>query len=415
MSFSHIGDTSNCIFGYFPVLQYFDISNTNARETSKDIFQYAPNLVHLVAHGNYFGLVKNGLEFLSSAPNLLELDISYNRLISPSLIYIESLQHLQKLLISGNSITSLDNLSISNLPNLTLLDLQSNKITSLSDKVITEWELVSRRQNLSIDLSDNPFVCDCSTLETIEWIHSTHVQLLNRKKYHCSYRNKKVLIGSTIRHLSDQCGIMNMHTFDITNKNVLIVTIPAVSVTFVCCFVLVYFCRWKLRWKLYKLKKAVHSNNMGLYPGRLIEIDNAYMYDAYVASDDEDIQWVTNHLIPKVEKEWHLLLLVKLRDFLAGGSNADNIIEGIDRSEKTLLILTNAFLRSKWGDFEVQMAVTKDYNTIIPCVMEDLNPSFMSNVMKRLLKSNSCVEWTDDDDGQALFWHKLRHLLFNED
>ncbi len=239
------------------------------------------------------------------------------------------------------------------------------------------------------------------------------MHLLNQNKYYCSYNNKKVLISSIIRHLNEQCGITSRHVVHNKSQNAIIVTLSIVCITIIISAFVTYFCRWKLRWKLYKLKRVVNRHRQDLNSDQLVEVDELYMYHAYVASHDEDIQWVINHLIPKVENEWGLQLMVRLRDFPAGGAIADNIVEAIDRSEKTLLILSNAFLRSKWGDFEVQMAVTKDYNTIIPCVMEDLNPKLVSSVLKRLLKSNSFVEWTGDHDGQALFWYKLSQLLIN--
>ena len=171
-----------------------------------------------------------------------------------------------------------------------------------------------------------------------------------------------------------------------------------------------YILRWKIRWQFYKLKRSLRKQ----YQSEDINlISVSEHFDAYVVhNEDEDRHWVINVLIPKVENEWDMKLFVGLRDFPAGGAIADNIFDGIDSSRKVILIITGHFLTDEWCLYAMHMALTRGYHTIIPCLIEHLNPN-KNRALKTLPKPGMYLQWTDDDDGQALFWNRLRDALQN--
>ena len=83
-------------------------------------------------------------------------------------------------------------------------------------------------------------------------------------------------------------------------------------------------------------------------------------YDAFVAYSEEDLQWVTQQLIPQVEQGGEpnekLCLCVHHRDFLPGIPIEENILQSIKESNKTILILSENFVKRPWCEFETRVA-----------------------------------------------------------
>lgn len=75
---------------------------------------------------------------------------------------------LRELLVANNQ---LNDLSISNLPkNLAYLDISNNSFQFLRPEVLKWFAQRNRRINLKIRLSNNPWNCDCSSLEFLEFL-----------------------------------------------------------------------------------------------------------------------------------------------------------------------------------------------------------------------------------------------------
>ena len=81
-----------------------------------------------------------------------------------------------------------------------------------------------------------------------------------------------------------------------------------------------------------------------------------YEFDAFVAFNGEDIKWVKDELITRMEECANLRLCIHHRDFQLGVPIEENIVEAIAKSKKTILVITEKFARSNWCKFEVQMA-----------------------------------------------------------
>ena len=135
-------------------------------------------------------------------------------------------------------------------------------------------------------------------------------------------------------------------------------------------------------------------------------------YDAFVSyNHDKDYEWVRHSLLPKVEEEWGLKLCVGQRDFLAGAAIAENIVNAVENSHRTLIILTPDFITSKWCNFELHMALTRGHQHVIICYIRNVDQMKLTKVMRRLIKTLTYIEYAEDTDGKELFWAKLRECL----
>ena len=106
-----------------------------------------------------------------------------------------------------------------------------------------------------------------------------------------------------------------------------------------------------------------------------------YEYDAFVMHCHADSQWVIHQLRPHLEESStdevaNLRLCIHQRDWLGGRDITDNIVESIEASRKSLLIVSNAFAASSWCQFELTMAQTRlfeeDRDNLILFLLEEI-------------------------------------------
>ncbi|ELT87563.1 hypothetical protein CAPTEDRAFT_50547, partial [Capitella teleta] len=135
-------------------------------------------------------------------------------------------------------------------------------------------------------------------------------------------------------------------------------------------------------------------------------------FDAFVAHDFDDFGWIREHLMPKMEGEHHLKLCIGERDFVPGTQLKDVIVDKIQSSRKTLLLLTPKFVNSEWCDFELAMSRNKLFvngrDVIVAVVLKPLQMDTISRRVYNVLKTRLYLEWNDEDVyAQKLFWAKL--------
>ena len=107
-----------------------------------------------------------------------------------------------------------------------------------------------------------------------------------------------------------------------------------------------------------------------------------YNYDAFVIHSNSDSQWVIHQLRPQLEESStgeegaNLRLCIHHRDWLGGRDITDNIVESIEASRKSLLIVSNAFAASSWCQFELTLAQTRlfeeDRDNLILVLLEEI-------------------------------------------
>jgi tetratricopeptide (TPR) repeat protein len=84
-----------------------------------------------------------------------------------------------------------------------------------------------------------------------------------------------------------------------------------------------------------------------------------YRYDVFISYSHKDETWVTQTLLPRLEKAG-LRVCIDYRDFRPGAPSVKEMKRAVSESRKTLLILTPDYLASGWTEFEVTLAQTLD-------------------------------------------------------
>ncbi|MBL7209066.1 MAG: toll/interleukin-1 receptor domain-containing protein, partial [Dehalococcoidia bacterium] len=84
-----------------------------------------------------------------------------------------------------------------------------------------------------------------------------------------------------------------------------------------------------------------------------------FRYDAFISYSHKNSAWVRNTLLPRLEGEG-LRVCIDYRDFEVGTPSLVNMENAVKHSRKTLLVLTPAWVKSEWTEFEALLIQTKD-------------------------------------------------------
>ena len=186
-------DSDSAIYG-LSSLQYLDVSHIGFKSLPplKDLV----NLRTLNCSYNRLGYYDHGqpnkwkLESeLFWGKELLEiLDLSGNELKKVPINILEAHPRLEELSLSGNRIES-SNLffKVPSNNTLRLLDLSSNSLSFVNPPLLTEITKHSNPQ-LTLDLSNNPFLCVCELQPLVQWLQETTIDIVNKKDYQCSIK-----------------------------------------------------------------------------------------------------------------------------------------------------------------------------------------------------------------------------------
>ena len=89
-------------------------------------------------------------------------------------------------------------------------------------------------------------------------------------------------------------------------------------------------------------------------------MDNSqFSYDVFISYSHADREWVHAWLTPHLEASG-LRVCLDSRDFDVGVPSLVNMERAVERSRKTLLVLTPAWVESDWANFESLLSQTED-------------------------------------------------------
>ncbi|CAC5393685.1 unnamed protein product [Mytilus coruscus] len=346
-------------------------------------------------------LMENKLEYFDASLNLL------SRWRGPTVDFL----HLKFLNLSSNYCSKISSYFFEGTAKLEKLYIQNNLLgfsIPYDVKAIFHLESVAEDHRLFLNLSGNPFVCSCATLEFLKWISETKIDLLDRSKYECKYENgsKSSLanVNDVFNKLQKECSSYPGVIIGITGAIFLSVSI--------ILFGLFYRYRWNLRYLYYITKNR--------FRGYIPVIENSsksYIYDAFISYAEHDGNFVHHDAIDNLEKEGNLKLCVHRRDFLPGNEISANITSVIHNSRKTVIILTRHYLNSQWCMFEFNMARMESMysreteNTLFLVFLTKMIPKELPLVMMEYIDSNSYIEYPCDEYGNVVFWRKMIEAL----
>ncbi|GFN82731.1 toll-like receptor g [Plakobranchus ocellatus] len=365
-------------------LEYLDLSGNHAILLSPYFFTDMSSLKKLLLSSNVIGSSLeadiegrtfsqlSGLEFL----DLSECAI---RTLHPHAFI--SNRNLRVLLIPRNALDSFQP-DLSQLRNLSYLDLSHNDLRELSTSTRASLDLIaSVNPAISIDLSENPLVCDCSAFPFLNWILSTKVHLKNLWVYRCKYVNGSILlvsdvVGKLMPSLYNRCHDQDMFTVVLMAFFVLtmVLTVAAIYSHF----------HSRLLFLIYISKKR--------YFKFFFETAQSGIRDVFLVFDDESRVWrsfVARVVKPALERRGVSCYISEI-DSLAGRPTRLVVEESVLAGKKTLVLLTRDLLKCEEKVLEINMSLLAEEmrvtEVLVFLCLEEMTERDLPNHIYRILQ-----------------------------
>ncbi|XP_069580716.1 toll-like receptor 2 [Brachyistius frenatus] len=352
-------------------------------------------------------------------PTTLEvLDLSNNYLEGFTL----HLPVLRELHLSGNKFLRLPPGRL--FPNLQTLAIQSNILNMFGPS-----DLRSYRRLENLQAGQNKFICSCDFVPFLQsgLKGGGDVQLMDREDgYVCD--SPLYLQGEVVGRV--RLSVLHCH-------QVLFVSVSCGSALFVGILVCVLLWRlhavWylKMTWAWLKAKRSSRRRRRRDIAGS----EALLSFDAFVSYSERDAIWVEDFLVPELEEPSEtdsanprtarpLSLCLHKRDFLPGHWIVDNIMSAMERSRRTVFVLSENFVLSDWCRYELDFShfwlfdgnSGRDAAILVllePLSKDDVPKRFCK--LRKLMSSTTYLEWPQDEDRRGEFWRSLRLALRGED
>lgn len=383
-------------------LLYLDLTGNNCDYVSEKFFTYMSSLETLLIAQNRLG---NGLaaETFRNLSALKTLDMHDNQLkvVSPNLF--SGLTNLTDLNLSNNYLSSWNG-NIAGLVNMKTFNISNNLFQSLPMALCRDLDVIQTFSNIYIDIFGNPLKCDCNTRYFVEWVTEKQVSIVNLNLTFCSLEN------GTAVSLTKSAVVLALLKVQCRSYTGLISGTCACLALFLVIVLSGVLRRhqWKLKYLLYMASNwRKRTGYQTLHDCEKIP----YGFDAFLSYEDSDRTFIREQVIPRLETEAGFKLCIDKRDFIAGLYVTDNILHAIQNSKKTVVFLSQKFLKSKWCIYEMNMArmegIHSGRDVLVIVLNEEIPTSQLSAEMINIIHNQTYIERTSNRHGEALFWQRL--------
>uniref|UniRef100_A0A668A5F3 Toll-like receptor 2 n=1 Tax=Myripristis murdjan TaxID=586833 RepID=A0A668A5F3_9TELE len=368
-------------------------------------------------------------EVTACMPKTLQvLDLSNNDLQT----FLVDLPALRELYLSGNKLQNLPNGS--KFPNLQSLTIQSNTLSIFHDS-----ELKSYQRLTNLQAGQNKILCSC------EFVNLLQMSFRGQGAVALTDEEENYICDSPLPLQGEQVGQVHL---SIAYCHQVLVVCVCCGVALVIMVVLVVvlwrihaFWYVKMTWAWLKAKRSSSSrrrrqNRDGTDSEPLL------CYDAFVSYSERDASWVEEYLVPELENPRDekdetaataaandkplqaFSLCLHKRDFLPGQWIVDNIMSAMERSRRTVFILSENFVSSDWCRYELDFSHFRlfdgkdDGDTAILILLEPLSKDDIPKrfcKLRKLMNSTTYLEWPQEEEKRPEFWGSLRNALRGDD
>ncbi|XP_061166376.1 toll-like receptor 4 [Saccostrea echinata] len=389
-------------------VEHVDLSKNVGDFLVANSFYDCKNLKFLNLSYNFLGrCLENDTEgnIFNGLYNLETFDLSYNRILSLSKMMLKSFHNIKYLNISFNKLSEW-NVEMEHMKRLELLDLSYNEISIFSDKTIRDLNSIRHSNTTQINLYNNPLRCSCESLQFLKWMNSSkYIRFIHVEKYICHFSN------GTTRRIGDIHWLILQMERECSSYSAIITICVLAIFAFATHLVrgILYRYRWRIRYIYYNAKRKYKNSEKKIFPTK-------FRFDAFISYAEEDRGLFIDDIL-RLEKSESARYCLHCRDFIPGTNIADNIINAIRNSRKTVCMLSINYLKSRWCMFEFNMArmesIYSTYrhgeNVIFLVVLndsvaahKDLSPSMIN-----LMESQSYLKYPKDRKETPAFWEKF--------
>lgn len=330
--------------------------------------------VRLILKNNLIKTIGDEIENITDYELVEYIDLSDNR--------IESINH---------------NFLPAGLKHLTLFN---NNITSFSKETLEYLENATRSDNLTLQLGQNPYSCDCNSAPLYHFLQhygNTSVKDFLNISLFCPHG----LIPLFQADMQDFCYSLTSY---VTYFAIFFVPIIVMVMVLLC-----YGNRKNITIWLFSKPWARH-----LFPEDMTDKDKEY--DAFISYSHHDAQFVEQTLYPGLVTPTTSMhapykCCIHTLHWQVGRMIPDQIVESVANSRRTIIILSKGYIEAVWTKLEFRAAhkqALKDRTQRIILILHGSLPPVdtLDRDLQRYIRLNTYLS-TDD----KYFWSKLRYAL----
>uniref|UniRef100_T1E1A3 Putative TOLL protein n=1 Tax=Cupiennius salei TaxID=6928 RepID=T1E1A3_CUPSA len=341
--------------------------------------------------------------------DLLVLNLDHNRLTSLHGYEFERLIYLQELYLSYNMITTISNVTFAALKSIEILHLDHNFISYYQ-----VWLLNMNPRLQEIKLAHNPWTCDCSFVSELkEFLHLKGDYVRDIYDLECSFNHSSshLMLEFNTTACNNFTATAMRREFDITDILPILIIGGSVLVGVICAVILIVVYRREMGvWFYAKYGIRLFQGGKGRASQRGGG-DEDKLFDAFVSYSKKDEAFVTQILAPELECGLPAYrLCLHYRDLPVGGYMSDAIVEAMESSRRTILILSENFLKSEWCRFEFKSAHREALGAcqhrLLVIALGKVDPQELDPDIRLWMKQSPVLRW-----GEKLFWDRLKYAM----
>ena len=274
-----------------------------------------------------------------------------------------------------------------------VVNLSGNKLAALPS-------IIKTMNYSSLDISHNVWKCDCNDIWMKYWLRSRTTFVVKWNQVVCSSGGDR---GSPIIYVKDEKFVCAP-----------LLKVGEIAGIVASCSLLVIIITLLLVYKYSTEIKVIMYNRFNWHPFDRVDIDNdpRKTHDLFIAYCGDDSDWVFDVLVEELENvhDPPYRTLFHARDFAAGASIAENIVQSVDRSKRMVMVLYEAFLDSHWCMFEFHTAharvVEEHHSYIIIILLDDVRQMELDETLRSYMRTHTYLSIED-----KWFWKKLYYAL----
>jgi len=138
----------------------------------------------------------------------------------------------------------------------------------------------------------------------------------------------------------------------------------------------------------------------------VLDHENEFQFDVFVSYSSKDKEWVRGELVKRIE-EAGLRAFIDFRDFEPGAASITEMTRGVQTCRKTLLVLSENYIKSEWCELEqIMLQVLSPANRELRFI-----PLLRERCSKPLtIAGFNHIDFTDEGD-EILAWTQLLTAL----
>ena len=228
-------------------------------------------------NSSYYLINLEDIFYESDLSLLIKLHLEQNEIytIGKNASIFCQLPSLQQLYLGDNRLSDID-FNLHCTPDITYIDLQRNSINQLSVEAMEMIDKFKEKYPLTLELQENPFMCDCYSARFINWLKTSHVKFRDEDKYRCADAFPRKHIGRTLKNIDTtqlKCdvGPGSKYNYTVPSKNVDYPASTIATLSFLLAFVLAILltiaCYHRVKIKAYVLPYWEHVTRKVGYSG----------------------------------------------------------------------------------------------------------------------------------------------------